>query len=267
MRRIIMRTIVTNMADTNLYALILALAAAVVTGLVGGFALMKRMTLAGDAMSHIALPGLGLAILFNVQPVIGAAVALALGAVLIWEIEDRTDLATETTIGVIFSASLALGALVTPSEDIIEALFGGASPVSLATLAVYLLLAAAIVLFVWKERSKLVLSLFNSDLATVTGVNVNRLNIYYLLAFAATLVLGLRFLGALLVGALIIIPAAISHQFTHTLGKFLAFSAAASVLSVATGFWIASTFKLDTGPTIVSVAAGLFFLSLLKKKQ
>ncbi|MBU0540112.1 MAG: metal ABC transporter permease [Patescibacteria group bacterium] len=254
------------MADTNLYALILALAAAVATGLIGGFALMKRMTLAGDAMSHIALPGLGLAILWNVQPVLGAAAALALGALLIWKIEKRADLATETTIGVIFSASLAIGALITPSEDIIEALFGGAEPVSIITLAIYLLLAAAVIIFVWKERSRLIISLFNRDLATVTGVNISRLNLSYLLAFATTLVLGLRFLGALLVGALIIIPAAISRQFTHTLEKFLAGSAIASALSVAAGFWIAATFGLDTGPTIVSVAAGLFFLSLLKKK-
>ena len=80
------------------FPVILALVAAVATGLMGGFALMKKMTLAGDTMSHIALPGLGVALLFQINPTIGAAAALAIGAVLIWKIEERSDLAAETTI-------------------------------------------------------------------------------------------------------------------------------------------------------------------------
>lgn len=255
------------MPAQEFYALALALSAAFATGLMGCFALMKRMTLAGDVMSHIALPGLGLALLWNIQPVIGAAVSLAVGAVLIWKIQRETDLPTETTIGVMFSAALAVGALVTPSEDIIEALFGGTNPVSLETLIFYLVLSALVVAFLWIQRNRLVLSLFNADLAIVSGVNVSRLDLMYLLAFAATLILGLRFLGALLVGALIIVPAAISRQFTHTLPNFLIGSALASMLSVGIGYALAYAFELQIGPTVVALAATAFFLSLLKRKK
>lgn len=249
------------------YTLLLAFSAALVSGLIGCFALMKRMTLAGDVMSHIALPGLGLALLWNIQPIIGAAVSLAIGAVLIWKIEQKTNLPTETTIGVMFSAALAIGALVTPSEDIIDALFGGAGTVSLGTLLFTLALSLLIVIFFWMKRHALIVSLFNEDLAAVAGVNVSRLNLSYLLAFAATLVLGLRFLGALLVGALIIVPAAVSRQFTHTLPSFLAGSAIVSAVSVAVGYSLASMYGLQAGPTVIAFAAGLFFLSLLKKKR
>ena len=181
------------------FPVILALVAAVATGLMGGFALMKKMTLAGDTMSHIALPGLGIALIWNINLVIGAAAALAIGAIFIWHIEARTDLAVETTIGVIFSAAIALGVLVTPSEEIIEALFGGAELISVFTLLTYLALSLLVILYVFRFRNQLVLGSFNEDLAEVSGVKVSRLNLVYYLMFALTLILGLRFLGTLLV--------------------------------------------------------------------
>src|SRR5450756_2169271 len=112
------------MATSELYSIILALATALAAGIVGSFALMKRMSLAGDVVSHIALPGLGLALLFHINPLVGAAAALMLGTVLIWRLEKEATLTTDVAIGVIFTAALAIGTLVTPSEDLIEALFG-----------------------------------------------------------------------------------------------------------------------------------------------
>lgn len=133
-----------------------------------------------------------------------------------------------------------------------------------------------IVTFIYFFRYKLILSLFSPDLAAATGVNVSRLNLYYLLIFSLTVLLGLRFLGALLVGALIIIPAAIGRQLTHTLTKFLTVSSAASVLSVAIGLAInrlysqlridSVTLNLSLGPAIISVATLLFLVSLLRRK-
>ena len=113
------------MAAPELYSIILASLTALAAGLIGSFALMKRMTLAGDVVSHIALPGLGLALVFHINPLIGAAVTLLLGTLLIWHLQKRATVATDVAIGVIFTAALAIGTLVTPSEDLIEALFGG----------------------------------------------------------------------------------------------------------------------------------------------
>ncbi len=247
-------------------ALLLALAVAVATGLMGAFAQMKKMTLAGDTMSHIALPGIGLAILWGVDPTIGAAASLAIGALFIWKIEKATGLSTETMIGVVFASALALGTLVTPSDSIIEALFGGEGTVTLTTLLIYVALSALVVLYAWIERNRLILTLFNVDLAEVTGVKVSWVNLRFLLAFALTLVLGLRFLGAILVGALVIIPAAIGRQLTETLPSFLLVSAGSSVLAVLIGYALASVYGFQTGPTVVLSASAMFLLSLLKKK-
>ena len=264
------------MSAAENYSLILMLLTALAAGLVGSFALMKRMSLAGDVVSHIALPGLGLALLFHINPLIGAAAALFLGTILIWHLQEGGTLTTDVAIGVIFTAALAIGTLVTPSEDLIEALFGGFLSLNLVWFLLGVVAVAVIVWFTFRFRYQLILSLFSPELAAVSGVNVSRLNLYFLLAFSLTVLLGLRFLGALLVGALIIVPAAIGRQLTHTLTKFLFTSSVASALSVGVGFFISrlyphitigkATVNLAPGPTIISVATLFFLFSLLRKK-
>jgi ABC-type Mn2+/Zn2+ transport system permease subunit len=177
---------------------------------------------------------------------------------------------------VIFTAALAIGTLITPSEDLIEALFGGFQALTLQWFIAGLLAVAAIVSFILSFRHKLILALFSPELAVATGVNVTRLNLYFLLIFSLTVLLGLRFLGALLVGALIIVPAAIGRQLTHTLTAFMVTSAMASVMSVLLGLVLSRayphftfahvTLNLALGPAIIAVATVLFLLSLLRKK-
>jgi len=89
------------MTTQESYATVLALLTALVAGLVGSFAQMKRMSLAGDVISHVALPGLGLALLFGINPLIGAAVALLLGTLFIWHLQKGETLTTDVAIGVI----------------------------------------------------------------------------------------------------------------------------------------------------------------------
>src|SRR6266478_4003527 len=264
------------MTAPALYSIILVLLTALAAGLVGSFALMKRMSLAGDVISHIALPGLGIALLFGINPLIGAATTLLLGTILIWHLQKSGTLTTDVAIGVIFTAALAIGTLVTPSEDLIEALFGGFQSLTLPWFLLGVLAVSGIITFIYAFRHKLILALFSPELAAATGINVARLDLYYLLIFSLTILLGLRFLGALLVGALIIIPAATGRQLTHTLTRFLFASSAASVVSVAIGFLIngyyshltlgSVTLNLSLGPAIISVATVLFLLSLLRRK-
>ena len=254
------------MVSNNVLAIILTLSSAAAIGLMGGFALMKRMTLAGDVMSHITLPGIGLALVFNLNPLLGAATTLLLGAILIARLERYGAIATETAIGVIFTAAVAVGVLISPPEQLIEALFGGLGAMDLTTFVIGMIVTLVVLVALLKLRGKLLLSLFSPDLAVSTGVNVSRLNLTYLLLFSLTILLGLRFLGAILVGALIITSGAIARQLTHNLQSFLSISVASSVLSVALGMFISNQYGSELGPTIVSVAAGIFVLSLLKKK-
>ena len=251
----------------ELYSVVLALLSALAAGLVGSFALMKRMSLAGDVISHVALPGLGLAFLFNANPLLGGAIALFFGTLIIWQLQKSSSLSTETAIGVIFVASVAIGTLLTPEEELIEALFGGFVPLDTTGFLLGLGAATLIISFILAFKDQLILSLFSPELATTSGINVNRLNLFYLLIFSLTILTALQFLGALLVGALIIVPAAIGRQLTHTLNAFLVASAIASVFSVGLGLFVSHYHNLPLGPTIVSIASLCFVLSLLKRKN
>ncbi len=249
--------------------LVLAMFFALAAGMVGCIALMKRMLLAGDVISHLALPGLGLAFLFKVNPVMGGGATLFLGTFLVWQLQKKTGLATEAAIGVIFAAALAIGAAVTPSEDLVESLFGELPRISL----VGFLLGMAAVLFVIFSvvllKDQLSLTIFSPDLAAATGVNVSRLDLYFLLLFSLTVLVGLRFMGALLASALIIVPAATARQLTNKLSHFVLLAAAASLLAVTAGFLLnVFVFKFSTaGPTIAILSSMLFGLSLLRKTR
>jgi ABC-type Mn2+/Zn2+ transport system permease subunit len=245
------------------YAAVLALLAAVAAGLVGGFALMRRMSLAGDAVSHIALPGLGLAYLLGLEPALGAAATLVLGALVIWRLEGRSGLDTESAVGVVFTACLALGALLTPNEDLVEALFGASTLPTTAEFVGGVLLSAAVLFAVYRYKDRFVLALFSPELATSAGLNREHLNLAFLLVFVTTVLLGLRFLGALLAGALIIVPAAVARYWTSRFSRFLWVSAATSVTSVGVGLAAASLLHRPSGPTIVSVAAAIFIGTVL----
>jgi ABC-type Mn2+/Zn2+ transport system permease subunit len=244
---------------------VLALFFSLAAGLVGCIALMKRMLLAGDVISHLALPGLGLAFAFKLNPVMGGAVTLFLGTYLVWQLQRKTGLATEAAIGVIFAAALAIGAAITPSEDLAESLFGRLDRISLNGFLLGLAAVLFVVFSVFLLKDELSLSIFSTDLAAATGVNISRLDLYFLLLFSLTVLVGLRFMGALLASALIIMPSATARQLTNRMSNFFLLGVAASLVSVAAGFLLnALVFKFSTaGPTIAILAAVLFSLSLL----
>jgi ABC-type Mn2+/Zn2+ transport system permease subunit len=98
--------------SAGLGELAVSIGMAVAAGLVGCFAVMRKMTLASDAISHVALPGIGLALILQLPPLAGGMASLLLGTLLVWLVQSRTRIATETVIGVVFSAALAAGGAV-----------------------------------------------------------------------------------------------------------------------------------------------------------
>ncbi len=236
---------------------------AVAAGLIGCFAVMRRMALAGDALSHVALPGIGLALALHVHPVFGAAAMLFFGALLVWEIEDRSHVATETIIGVIFSVALAIGSMITSGENLIEALFGSADVLSWPEVLFGLIGAGAVIVFVLIQKNALVVALVSRDIARTTGVDLRRLNLIYLQMFALTVALGLRYLGVLLMGSLIIIPAATAKHLSRNLNQMLTLAAVFAMAATAAGSSLALWLHRETGPLIVATSTIGFLITVL----
>ncbi len=246
----------------NWSVLVLSIGMAIAAGLVGSFAVMRRMSLASDAMSHVALPGIGIAVAFHVHPLLGAVAALAAGTALVWGLEHRTRISTETIIGVVFSLALALGALLSTGEELMDALLGTPSTLQPWELALGIVGVAAVVVFIVTQRSRLVLTQLSTDVARTAGVAVARIELLYLFAFSMTVALGLRYLGVLLMGSLIIIPAATAKLVARSLDEMLAVAVGCAIVSTIVGELIAIHMDRPTGPVIITVAGAIFFLSL-----
>jgi ABC-type Mn2+/Zn2+ transport system permease subunit len=247
-------------------ALLLATLTAIAAGLVGCFAVMRRMALASDALSHVALPGIGVALAIGLHPLIGALVALVFGALLVWTLDEQTRIPTDTIIGVVFSAALAVGAMTMKSGDeLINVLFGRTGDITLLESAFTVLAAARIVSFMLRERHRLVMALVSPDMARTSGVNVRRLNLGYLMMFALTVALGLRHLGVLLMGSLIIIPAATARRLATHLSQMLTISVVIAAGTTILGFLLAGQLHREPGPVIVTLASLVFALSFLRR--
>jgi zinc transport system permease protein len=246
----------------SISGLLLSGSMAVAAGVVGCFALMRRMTLAADAMSHVALPGIGLALVLHWNPVLGGVAMLLVGALLIWGLERRTGISTETVVGVVFSAALAVGSMLASGEELIDALLGKPGVLAPGEFAFGLAAPLAVVLFLALARNRLLITLVSPDLARTLDINVSRLNLGFLLAFAVTVALGLRYLGVLLMGSLIIIPAATAKHLARNIREMFLLAVGVSVGSTLAGSALAEVLHRPTGPLIIAVAAVCFFVSL-----
>lgn len=247
-------------------ALLLPITMAVASGLVGCFAVMRRMALAGDALSHVALPGIGIAIALGISPLVGATTMLVFGALLVWTLEGRSHVATETIVGVVFSVALAIGSMLASGEELIDALFGGAGVLSRTEVVLGVAGACTVIAFILAQKNKLVVMLVSSEVARTAGINVRLLDLLYLETFSLTIALGLRYLGALMMGALIIIPAATAKQVAKSLSGMLIVASAVAVAATLAGTVLAAHLHRQTGPLIVTAAGAIFLLSLLYRR-
>ena len=156
--------------------------------------------------------------------------------------------------------------MLTSGEDLVEALFGGAGALSWPEILFRIVAAALVVVaFVVTQRNRLVVMLVSPDVARTAGINVRRLNLLYLLTFVLTIALGLRYLGVLLMGALIITPAATTKRLANNSTQMLLIAVGVAVAATVVGTWLASWLHRDTRPLIVTVAACMFLLGFLRR--
>lgn len=252
--------------DINYLQIFSAVFVGLASGYLGSFMVLKRMALVGDALSHVALPGVALALLFNINPFLGAFATLFAGIIGIWLVEHKTELPVESVVGLFFTISLAVGVLITPDERLVEALFGDISKVS--TLDVFLAITfSVVIIFVMKSISKgFVLGTISKDLAQSNGVNLAKINFLFLILVALVVSLGIKSIGTLLMGALVIIPAIASKNISLGMRHYTARAAIIGLVSMVGGIIVASALNLSPGPLVVLTSAGIFLVTLAFKK-
>ena len=252
--------------ETNLILLIITGAlVGGASGYLGCFMVLKRMSLVGDALSHVALPGLAIALTIGINPMWGAFVAVIFAVIGVWYLGEKSEVYPEALVGVFFTASLAIGILVTPEPELLEALFGNLEKIGLID-GIITIIATIIIYFVTQRISKkLLLGVVSEDLAKSTGVNTSFINLIYLLLVGLVVVLGVKFVGTLLMGALVIVPAVTAKNIAKGKKDFQFLASFLGVGSVILGILIAKNLGISSGPAIILTSIGFFILSFLKK--
>ena len=179
--------------ETNplILSLIVGAFVGLASGYLGSLMVLRKMALVGDALTHVALPGLAIGLLFGFNPFFGAFGALLLAIVLIWLIENHTKLSTETLVGIFFATSLSIGLLITPEPELLEALFGDISKTVLSEAIMASILSIMAIIAVHKIYNSLVLGTMSNDLASSVGIRTKRINFIFLLIVALIVSLGI----------------------------------------------------------------------------
>jgi len=254
------------MTDGLMFSLLTGIFVGFSAGYLGSLMVLEKMALVGDALSHVALPGLALGILYNFNPFLGAFTFLFASAVIIWHLGRITKLSYETLVAAIFTVALAIGILIIPEPDLLEALFGDISKVYLED-TVATVIVAVIAMFLTKIiYKKIVLGMISEELATSTGVNVARINLLFLLLVSLVVAIGIKIVGTLLVGFLVVVPAAAAKNVSSNLFKYSVLSSVFGAVSSSSGILLSSLLNQPkAGPLVVLSGIAIFLVAVAIK--
>lgn len=253
-------------------ALLAGLAVALVSGVLGVFVVLRGMSFFSDAIAHASLLGIAVALLFAVQPFLGALAVAVITAAAIALLRGRTRLSLDTLIGVFFSAAVALAVILIGfvkglRADLVSFLFGDILALSPLDVAVAWILSLVVLVVLFAFWRAIVLTTLHRDLAHVEGVPVVKTDLLFLLLTALVVAVAIKVAGVILVTALLIIPAATAQNLARTFLGMVAWSVATALLAVLLGLILSFAGNLPSGPTMVVTAAALFVGSLVTRRR
>ena len=247
------------------------------SGALGAFAVLRRQSLLGDAVSHAALPGIVLAFMLTgskeLLVLVGGAFAAGwLGSVLVSQITARSRVPGDSALGIVLAVFFGVGLVfltfVQGRPDAAQAgldrfLFGQAATLVERDVVVIAALggaALATLAAFWKEFKLLT---FDPEFGASLGFPIHRLDLLLTSILVLAIVTGLQAVGVVLMAALVVAPAAAARQWTDSLGVMVFLSAGFGALAGVSGALASGgTEGLPTGPTIVLAATAIVMISL-----
>jgi len=249
-------------------ALLTSLLVGTLCSIIGVFVILRGFSFIGAGTAHSAFAGVTLAYLLGFNPFL---FALLFGVGTVWIIgvlEEKGKMKLDVSIGIFYTFSMALAILFIGLMDVYNAevygyLFGSilsVTPKDLWIMAAGGLLVLLIIFLFFKEFHFIT---FDQEMAEASGIPARNLFFLLLTLIALTIVVSLKSVGALLVFALIIIPAATAFQLTHSMKGMMICSVSAGIGASVGGVLLSYWFDLPSGATIVLLATLLFFISIL----
>lgn len=250
----------------------------VVSGVLGSFAVLRKQSLLGDALSHAALPGVAIAYMLTGSKspavlMLGAGVAGVLAILVLLNVTSRTRLKEDSVLGIVLSVFFGFGLLLLTflqrNPDARQAglntfLFGQAATLltrDVQTMAVFGGLALLLVLIFWKEFKLLS---FDREFGSSLGLPMRGIDILLTTLLVVAVVIGLQAVGVVLMSAMLVAPGAAARQWTDHLGRMTLLSALFGALAGVVGALLSSLGSgLSTGPVIVLCISVIVLFSLL----
>lgn len=249
----------------------------VVSGGLGAFAVLRKQSLLGDAISHAALPGIALAFLLTGSKdplvlVLGAAVAGWVGTLLVMAIVRHTRIKEDTALGLVLSVFFGIGLMLLTflqhrpdagQAGLDRFLFGQAATMLERDVAIVAWLgvaAYAVALFFWKEIKLLA---FDPGFGASLGIPMRAVDVVLTSVLVIAVVVGLQTVGVVLMAAMVVAPGAAARQWTDRLGVMVALAALFGAMAGVAGSLLSATgANLPTGPMIVLCLTAIAIVSL-----
>jgi zinc transport system permease protein len=248
-------------------ALISGIAVAVSCSVIGLFLVLRRESLYGDALSHVAFGGIAIGLFTNVYPIWTAFAVSILASLGITKLRDSTKIPGDSAVAVLLSAGLATGVVLIGlsggfSLDLYSFLFGSILLISYNDQLMILALSLIVLAIMYKIYRKLMYIAFDEEQAKVSGIDVIKLNYLFIVLASVTVITSVRLVGVLLISSLIVIPNITAMMFGKGFKKTLLISIFTAVLSVVGGIVISYVMNLAPGGTIVIISV-LVFLTVI----
>ena len=251
-------------------ALIAGIAISSVCSVIGLFLVLRRQSLFGDSLAHMAFGGIAIGLFTNTYPLWTAFVASILAALGITKLRHSTNIPADSAVAIMLSSGLALGILLLSlsggfSVDLFGFLFGNILLVSFEDTLLILVMTAVVFTSVSILYKQFLYITFDEEQAKVSGIKVMRLNYLFIVLASLTVIASMRLVGILLISSLVVIPNITAMMLGRGFRKTALISVMLSVISVISG--IALSYVLNSAPsgTIVMISISIFLLTLIVK--
>ncbi|HUR18402.1 MAG TPA: metal ABC transporter permease [Acidimicrobiales bacterium] len=243
--------------------LMVATFAGALCGLVGVFVVLKGMSYIGHGLSHAIFGGFAASSLLGVNFILGAGVWGAASALMINGVTRRRVIGSDAAIGVITTASFALGLALFSvfggrGRSFDAALFGSILGVSRADVLAVVAVAVVVAVVVFFGYRQLLFTTFDPEVAEASGVRTARLDALLMLVLAAAILATMQVLGVTLIAATLVIPPTIARMLTNSFSRMLFLSSGIGAVTGFVGMNLSYHLDVQSGPTIVLVGAALF---------
>jgi len=252
-------------------ALVTGIAAAICCAMVGLFLVLKRYSLFGDALSHMAFGGIALGYFINVYPIWTATVVSIAAALGITKLRKSTKISGDAAIAVMLSSGLGMAVILISAShgftiDLFSFLFGSVLLTSMNDTLSIVGISCGVIVTLIALRKPLLHFTFDEEQAKVNGVPVDKLNYLFIALAAVAVIVTMRLVGILLISALIVLPNITSMMMGKGFKKTMIISISLSVAATVTGIILSYPLNWAPSGTIVMILVATYVGTLLAKR-